>query len=412
MRMWFAALTSFALAQSPPPMFSPWYAQALAGVLRLESADVARLEQRLAANPADFPARLQLMGYHQRGDRPSNPEDRAKRLEHTFWLIEHHPSSEILQSPVSRFTAADLTAAQRQRAASLWEGAPRTAAVLWNAAYFFEEMDPARHLQYLETTAAADPNHPYALRPLAHLYARAIIAGGAAGARAQAALDASRNVWVLGNAANALHLFRQTALAERYFLRAQQLDPSLKRDVILPPAPVASERPREDWQALFAAAASRIRRLRVDAFPELPATVAATLRDRGCTVPQPDPSGQPANVIRGEFVGSGQTGWAVLCSVNQASSILVFRDASDRDPYAVSTQPDRAYLQLLEPGKVGYSRQITPAGRDFILTHYRAYGGPKPPAIDHQGIDDAFLGKASCTWYFHGGGWLQLQGAD
>lgn len=46
------------------------------------------------------------------------------------------------------------------------------------------------------------------------------------------------------------------------------------------------------------------------------------------------------------------------------------------------------------------------------MGHYRAYGGPEPPPIDHQGIDDAFLEKASTTWYYDGGRWLQLQGAD
>jgi len=46
------------------------------------------------------------------------------------------------------------------------------------------------------------------------------------------------------------------------------------------------------------------------------------------------------------------------------------------------------------------------------MRHYRAYGGPEPPPIEHQGIDDAFLGKASITWYFHKGKWLRLQGAD
>jgi hypothetical protein len=46
------------------------------------------------------------------------------------------------------------------------------------------------------------------------------------------------------------------------------------------------------------------------------------------------------------------------------------------------------------------------------MGHYRAYGGPKPPPIDHQGIDDAFLEKASVTFYFHKGNWLQLTGAD
>ena len=44
---------------------------------------------------------------------------------------------------------------------------------------------------------------------------------------------------------------------------------------------------------------------------------------------------------------------------------------------------------------------------DFIMRHYRAYGGPRPPPIEHQGIDDAFLEKASVTWYFYNGKWLR-----
>ena len=31
-------------------------------------------------------------------------------------------------------------------------------------------------------------------------------------------------------------------------------------------------------------------------------------------------------------------------------------------------------------------RQLTALGREFIIRHYRAYGGPEPPPIDHQGI--------------------------
>src|ERR1035437_6235639 len=39
----------------------------------------------------------------------------------------------------------------------------------------------------------------------------------------------------------------------------------------------------------------------------------------------------------------------------------------------------------------GFSTQclIRPVGRKFIMDHYRAYGGPKPPPIDHQGIESA-----------------------
>jgi hypothetical protein len=36
----------------------------------------------------------------------------------------------------------------------------------------------------------------------------------------------------------------------------------------------------------------------------------------------------------------------------------------------------------------------------------------KPPRIDHKGIDDAFVGKASEVHYYYRGKWLELQGAD
>jgi hypothetical protein len=129
-------------------------------------------------------------------------------------------------------------------------------------------------------------------------------------------------------------------------------------------------------------------------------------------VPQPSADGAPRNVIRGEFFAKGEAGWAVLCSVNNSTALLAFRNDRDTNPNTVTTSEDRSYLQGLDGDKIGYSREITAASRDFIMRHYRAYGGPEPPPIDHHGIDDAFLEKASITWYFHNGKWLRLQGAD
>jgi hypothetical protein len=62
--------------------------------------------------------------------------------------------------------------------------------------------------------------------------------------------------------------------------------------------------------------------------------------------------------------------------------------------------------------QIGYSRAISPVGREFIMRHHQGYGGVKPPPIDHQGIDDAFVGKASVVLYFYRGKWLELTGAD
>jgi hypothetical protein len=418
---------------SPPAMFSPWYAEALRDVLQLEEADAARLEQQLAANANDFPTRLKLMAYYQRADRAAHPEDRAKRVRHALWLIEHHPDSELLHSPVSHFSEGELSPAEYRKAVALWEGAPKTsAAVQWNAASFFQGFDAGLHLKYLEATAAVDPNHPFALRPLAHLYALAILEGGPLASRAQSGLEVSKNVWVLGNAAYMLQsqynqaLQRGTPnpsaaqLAERYFLRAKAIDPKLDRQAILPQldlqaiarARKAEERSQQDWQARAKEALGKIRRLPVEAFPHLPSAVSTVLRARKCTAPQPSQDGPPRNVIRGEFFTKGEAGWAVLCSVNNSTALLAFRNDRDTNPVTINTTEDAGYLQGLGYDDIGYSREITAVDRNFIMRHYRAYGGPEPPPIDHHGIDDAFLEKASVTWYFHQGKWLQLQGAD
>jgi hypothetical protein len=102
------------------------------------------------------------------------------------------------------------------------------------------------------------------------------------------------------------------------------------------------------------------------------------------------------------------------CCARSITRRRCWRFATNRDtnPDTVITSDDQDYLQGLDGDNPGYSREIAAADRDLIMGHYRAYGGPEPPPIDHQGIDDAFLGKASVTWYFHNSKWLRLQGAD
>jgi hypothetical protein len=79
---------------------------------------------------------------------------------------------------------------------------------------------------------------------------------------------------------------------------------------------------------------------------------------------------------------------------------------------AVGTQADANTLQSGGSTAIEYSRAIAPLGHEYILMHYRTYGGPEPPAIDHQGISDSFVGKASVVHYFYAGKWLELTGAD
>jgi hypothetical protein len=46
------------------------------------------------------------------------------------------------------------------------------------------------------------------------------------------------------------------------------------------------------------------------------------------------------------------------------------------------------------------------------MEHYRRYRGPKPPVIDHEGIDVGLCDKASIVSYLYQNQWLTLAGAD
>ncbi len=161
----------------------------------------------------------------------------------------------------------------------------------------------------------------------------------------------------------------------------------------------------------FKAAERRIVRLPPTAFPMLPRAVVGELQRRGCTIPQSFLK-TPNNVISGEFAKHGQKDWAVLCSIKGLSSILVFWNGSARNPADLGAADDMNYLQGLGGDKIGYDRGIGVVGSKFITEHYDAYGGPKPPPIDHEGIDDEMLEKASVVQYFFNGKWLQLSGSD
>lgn len=154
-------------------------------------------------------------------------------------------------------------------------------------------------------------------------------------------------------------------------------------------------------------------RLPPSRFPQLPMHVRRELERRGCTIPQVLRAKEPGNVIKGSFVSPAQIDYAVLCSVNRMTRVLVFQGGSDKLVLEAGRRvADVDILWSINGGEIGYSRAISAVGRDYIMQHYKAYGGLKPPPIDHQGINDAFQDKASTVLYFYRGKWLELAGAD
>lgn len=143
--------------------------------------------------------------------------------------------------------------------------------------------------------------------------------------------------------------------------------------------------------------AEPIVRLAPAVFSELPSHVRSGLVRNGCSVPQSYLAKEPENAIAGSFTRKGSREWAVLCSVNGVSSILIF-DAKSQEPLSrIAESPDDTFIQVIGEGRTGFSRRIS-----AVLS----------PTHGLTAIDDAFLDKASTVWVRMGRRWLEIAGAD
>jgi hypothetical protein len=159
---------------------------------------------------------------------------------------------------------------------------------------------------------------------------------------------------------------------------------------------------RADWRR----ADEMVVRLNPSDFPNLPPELRTELEHRGCTIPQPyNAGGQKKNVITGAFTSPVQNDWAVLCSHEKLSAILVFPGGRSNQVAKLAEEPDSQYLQVVSSGsEIGYSRLLAVATAEVVRQHF-AHG-------DHDGIENTFLQKSSVVWYRSGGKWKRIPVAD
>lgn len=156
-----------------------------------------------------------------------------------------------------------------------------------------------------------------------------------------------------------------------------------------------------------------IKRVLPGEFKELPKSIVKNLERRGCAIPQAFGIRKKHNVISGKFFGRDKKDWAVLCSRKGVSSILIFQNGSTKSITKIAEANDADFLQEIdEKGTQGFSRAIGAVNAKYIYDRQKSYGRKKLPKILHQGINDAFVEKASEIHYFHQGKWLRFQGAD
>jgi hypothetical protein len=165
-----------------------------------------------------------------------------------------------------------------------------------------------------------------------------------------------------------------------------------------------------------------VRRLPPAALLTLPVVIRRDLEVRRCLVPQLRDGGAIGNVVQGAFTAAKATEWAVLCSVRDTSQILIYRiDAGHRIGTGRSARlvdsllpaADVGWMQGIGGGRWGFSRLL----RTMPLRNIRAWrrdvdGHAIPQPIDHDAVEQLFVGKAAEAFYYAAGRWYRRITAD
>lgn len=166
------------------------------------------------------------------------------------------------------------------------------------------------------------------------------------------------------------------------------------------PVPVSAE-----WDE----ADKKVVRLAPRAFPRLPAQVRLALESRGCTIPQTYAGRAAHNVVVGELMAHGAADWAVLCSVDRVSRVLIFPGGQAESVIEWEPSDDRRWLQTIGNDAIGFSRFLSVVTPDAIRRYAKS---DLPSPLDHDGLDEAFIEKGSTIHYCDHGHWVTIAGAD
>jgi len=158
---------------------------------------------------------------------------------------------------------------------------------------------------------------------------------------------------------------------------------------------------------------SQITRLRPLELSSVPAGIAQQLENRGCLIPVMTYGGaSKPNVTRGRFATADQQDWAVLCSQNGRSSILIIWGGKHSCSSEFNAGADENYVQGDADKVMRFSRLINVIGPNHLRKHFQQSGQVAKFPIAHDGLVDRFEGKASTIYYCHAGKWEELEGSD
>jgi len=152
-------------------------------------------------------------------------------------------------------------------------------------------------------------------------------------------------------------------------------------------------------------------RAKPDQFTNMPDKIVNHLIKIGCTIPQSYGSNRLHNIIWGEFAKKGQKDWAVLCSRDKTSSVLIFWGGEVTCPSEIRMSKDRIWLTNTGE-RIEYARMLNPAGIDNKEILVKDRKEEKSIVAEHMGIEEISLEKGSTIYFCHNGEWVEFIGTD
>jgi hypothetical protein len=144
---------------------------------RTNVEEAKALEEGLKASPDNLAAQERLINYYFEAMLTSKePGLEEKREQHVFWLIEHHPESELAGSPEAAIQPVGFSGSTEgyERGKQLWlaqvQKNPDNITIVRNAAEFVSLWDRALGRELLENALLLAPGDPAASSALAQSY--------------------------------------------------------------------------------------------------------------------------------------------------------------------------------------------------------------------------------------------------
>ena len=166
------------------------------------------------------------------------------------------------------------------------------------------------------------------------------------------------------------------------------------------------------FPADFVRAAEKIRRLPPSQIAGMPMSVRTALAQHGCTIPQVYSTPTPHNAVRGSFTRRGGLEWAVLCSHNGTSSIVVLSEGSGALLAQFAPRRDVGSIASGKDGPIGYARSIGVASQQMMRIVRGRQARRSLPPITHEGICDGLVDQDGYFWYWTGRDWKTIAGDD